>query len=353
MHLKVSTSEEIKSEYQSLVGLPSDSDGAAKRARGYAFERLLNSLFINESLEPRTSYRIDGEQIDGSLYMEGRVYLLEAKWHTEPLPASTLYQFKGKVDGKLVGTIGIFVSMSGYSKDAVDALTLGKNINVILFDRSDIDSVFLRGKSFRDILRLKLRKATEEGVPNFSAASEFLTAQESRVADIERLHFDHSSGRLMEMQTAQPSTADLLIICEGESDRIAISTLAKRILTTSGSNQTIQIVAAKGKVTIPRVANALQDIPQRGSRVLIVTDGDNDPAGTRAMLKRGIKFSDWHAAIPNPSIESWLDLEPDRIRRSISQRAQTFQRAAEALDIDSLKQRDGEFATFFNVILGP
>jgi hypothetical protein len=41
--------------------------------------------------------------------------LLEAKWHRDEfeLPASTIYEFKGKVDGKLVGTVGIFISMSG------------------------------------------------------------------------------------------------------------------------------------------------------------------------------------------------------------------------------------------------
>src|SRR4051812_15027132 len=85
---------------------------AAKQRRGYDFERLLNALFLIERLDPRTSFKPDGEQIDGSIYLDGRIYLVEAKWHAEPLPASTLYQFKGKIDGKLAGTIGLFISMS-------------------------------------------------------------------------------------------------------------------------------------------------------------------------------------------------------------------------------------------------
>ncbi len=112
----MSSLDEIRSEYKELANLPADADGYAKRQRGHAFERLLNKLFLFDDLEPRTGYRPAGEQIDGSLYFDGRIYLLEAKWHADPLPASTLYQFKGKVDGKLVGTIGIFISMSGTPK---------------------------------------------------------------------------------------------------------------------------------------------------------------------------------------------------------------------------------------------
>lgn len=44
------------------------------------------------------------------------------------------------------------------------------------------------------------------------------------------------------------------------------------------------------------------------SKVLIVTDGDNDPAGTATMLGNGLEFDEWVAAIPNPSIETWLGL---------------------------------------------
>ncbi len=97
--------DELKTEYEGLINLPADADAAFKRSRGYAFERLLNKLFSLDNLDPRSGYKPDGEQIDGSIYLDGRVYLLEAKWHADPLPASTLYQFKGKVDGKLAGTL--------------------------------------------------------------------------------------------------------------------------------------------------------------------------------------------------------------------------------------------------------
>jgi len=86
------TLNELKTEYEGLINIPMDAEAASKRSRGYAFERLLNKLFALDNLDPRSGYKPDGEQIDGSIYLDGRVYLLEAKWHADPLPASTLYQ---------------------------------------------------------------------------------------------------------------------------------------------------------------------------------------------------------------------------------------------------------------------
>lgn len=74
------------------------------------FERIINALLSREALDPRTSFRPLGEEIDGFFELRDRTYLLEAKWRRDPLPASDLYAFKGKVDGKLVGTIGVLMS---------------------------------------------------------------------------------------------------------------------------------------------------------------------------------------------------------------------------------------------------
>jgi hypothetical protein len=110
------------------------------------------------------NYRPGGEEIDGSFVSHGRVFLLEAKWHDNAVPASALYAFKGKVDGKLVGTLGIFLSMSGYSKDAVDALMVGKNLNVVLFDGADVDACMDKNVGFKAVLSYKLRLASEEAL---------------------------------------------------------------------------------------------------------------------------------------------------------------------------------------------
>ena len=119
------SSVDLQTRFQQLE-LPPNAFAADKQRRGYKFEQFLMQMLKAEKLEPRLRVRPSGEEIDGSFHFGDRTYLLEAKWHGAPVSASSIYAFKGKVDGKLSGTIGVFVSMSGYSKDAVDALTLGK-----------------------------------------------------------------------------------------------------------------------------------------------------------------------------------------------------------------------------------
>ena len=147
----------LKATYAELCSPPQGADAVWNRSRGYRFETLLANLLRADNLDPRTSYKAPGEQIDGSFFLDGTVFLLEAKWHATEIPASTLYQFKGKVDGKLSGTIGVFISMSGYSKDAVDALTLGKSLNLVLFDKRDLDAAISRDLGFREVLKRKLK----------------------------------------------------------------------------------------------------------------------------------------------------------------------------------------------------
>ncbi|MBL5864353.1 restriction endonuclease [Serratia fonticola] len=348
--------DQIKQEYEELLNLPLDSEAAAKRRRGFAFEQLLIALFTVDELEPRAGYRPTGEQIDGSIYLDGRIYLLEAKWHADPLPASTLYQFKGKVDGKLAGTIGIFISMSGYSKDAVDALILGKDLNVILFDRRDMDAAIIRGSGFRQVLKFKLRKASEEGTIYFPAEAEMVTAENTQTIEIDHLSFDRVTDQVLATRPAAPlrsSVGELLIVCEGDSDRVIITTLVERILSTASSGRSIKIMTAMGKIAIPRIANALRSNFHPDSRMLIVTDGDEDPVGTAAMLASGIEFENWIACIPNPSIETWLGLDREGFRRVGGKlRLEKYRHAANQVDIKTLRLRDEQFDRFYNVILG-
>ncbi len=129
------------------------------QARGRQFELLLRDLL--DGMDPRVRIRPAGEEIDGSFVHCFRPFLLEAKWTKGPMPASAIYAFKGKVDGKLAGTLGVFVSMSGYSLDAVDALRVGKALNVILFTGGDVENAIQDG--FAAMLDYKLRAAAETG----------------------------------------------------------------------------------------------------------------------------------------------------------------------------------------------
>ena len=159
------------SKLKDLLEPPEGADPVWFQRRGRCFERVLKKMFELENMAPRASMRPSGEELDGSFAMDDRFFLLEAKWHTPPIAASALYAFKGKVDGKLVGTIGVFFSMSDYSAEAVDALLYGKELNLILFGRQDLLLIEDKQISMREAIRVKLRYASEYGQPFFDLST--------------------------------------------------------------------------------------------------------------------------------------------------------------------------------------
>jgi hypothetical protein len=107
----------------------------SKTQRGFAFEKLINKIFDEREVLINNSYKtVDlGQQIDGAIEIKGRVFLLEAKWEKkETLAASKLYSFLGKINSKLEGTIGIFISHDKLSDNFVNAIRDGLRQNCIL-----------------------------------------------------------------------------------------------------------------------------------------------------------------------------------------------------------------------------
>jgi len=139
--------------------------------RGRALERFVAKLLKDEDLEPRFPFRPRGEEIDGSFVLHHRVFLLEIKWLAGKVPASQIYAFRGKVEGKLDGTVGVFVSLSGFSDDAILAVRFGKSTRVLFWDGDDFRAVVDGRVRFADVMWLKLRRASETGQPYLPIAS--------------------------------------------------------------------------------------------------------------------------------------------------------------------------------------
>lgn len=159
--------EALRKRWESLQTSPSDLARSPlarwKRARGYELEKLLVDLARLEKLDAEPSYRGAGEQIDGYFAVDHRHFLLEAKWHGHPATASDVYAFQGKLRGKLLGTLGLFVSISGFADDAPSALVFGKEIDVLLADRSDIQLALEAPRTFHEMVRVKMRAAARWG----------------------------------------------------------------------------------------------------------------------------------------------------------------------------------------------
>ncbi len=67
-------------------------------------------------------------------------YLLEAKWQQRPVRAPDLDSLAGKLSRKLDNTLGLYLSINGYSEDAVRVHSSGRRL-MLLMDGSDLMAV--------------------------------------------------------------------------------------------------------------------------------------------------------------------------------------------------------------------
>jgi len=131
--------------------------------RGYEFEIFLKELFNAYGLAPRSSFRLTGEQIDGSFVIHNETYLLEAKWQNSPTGVADLHTFEGKLGEKASWSRGLFVSNSGFSTDGLHAFGRGKRL--VCMDGFDLSEMLRLKLSFIDVLTAKVRRAAETGCP--------------------------------------------------------------------------------------------------------------------------------------------------------------------------------------------
>ena len=131
--------------------------------RGYAFEKFLKDMFDAYGLSARASFRLVGEQIDGSFVSGGDTYLLEAKWTNDSVDAATLRAFNGKVQDKASWSRGLLLSYCGFSSDGLTAFGSGKS--VICMDGRDLHDILSRKLDFASVLAMKSRRAAETGQP--------------------------------------------------------------------------------------------------------------------------------------------------------------------------------------------
>lgn len=146
----------LKNRYGELV----DMDDP--QARGRALEPLLRDLFALFDLDPKAAFVLRGEQIDGSFSLGETHFLLEAKWTQEAADRGALSIFKDKVQGKIENTLGLFISINGFHKTAVEHHS-GQGAQMLLMTGGDLYLALDGRVDLADLLRRKLRHASQTG----------------------------------------------------------------------------------------------------------------------------------------------------------------------------------------------
>jgi hypothetical protein len=146
---------------EQFLSLEHQSDDA--QGRGYALEKFLNEFFAFENLAPRGSFKLVGEQIDGSFAWANRTHLTEAKWVKAPVAGSAFSSLMYKIQGKSADTRGLFIAINGYSTEALQGLHLKGELRFVCIDGAHLMRCFEPGGSLPRLLEIVWRHAGETG----------------------------------------------------------------------------------------------------------------------------------------------------------------------------------------------
>jgi hypothetical protein len=148
--------EEFAIKFNKALALPSQQ-------RGYELEKLFPELMRISKITVHEPFKIIGEQIDGAIKYDGHFYLIELKWQKEKVNQPDVASLYLKVEGKIDGTRGIFISMNGYSNEMLKNLPQGKKIQIFLLDGMHLTDVIYQHYSFKQLLEHAISEASLKG----------------------------------------------------------------------------------------------------------------------------------------------------------------------------------------------
>lgn len=127
---------------------------------GYDFEKWFYEALDYSDIQCRRPYKVDGRQIDGSLTIDGTTYLVELKFTKNQTGSEAIDSFKAKIDKMADNTMGIFISMSGYSSQAIKEAS-GRKTTLMLLEASHL-FLFLQGvDSLAEIIKRSRRHVSQ------------------------------------------------------------------------------------------------------------------------------------------------------------------------------------------------
>lgn len=129
---------------------------------GYDFEDWFFDLLDFCEVTNRRPYTHKGRQIDGSLTVSGTTYLVELKFTTEQSGAPDIDTFYKKVTTKADNTMGIMVSISGFSKTAIEEAS-GDKTPLLLMDHNHLYYILGGVMGIADVTNRIRRHASQTG----------------------------------------------------------------------------------------------------------------------------------------------------------------------------------------------
>ncbi len=143
--------------------------------RGTMLEDIVNRLFnvydLTEQLTVVKAFRRNdnGEQIDGAFKLDGWHYIVEMKWTSQVSGIRELDSLYGKVSRSGKQTMGVFLSINGWSSHVVDLIKQNSDKSILLINGYDLRTALAREFDLIEMLHKKISKLNLEAEPFFGA----------------------------------------------------------------------------------------------------------------------------------------------------------------------------------------
>jgi len=148
--------------------------------RGYLLQVILNKMFQLYGIPATPSFtrNAGAEQIDGGFILEGgHYYIVECRWRKKPADPAQVSGFYTKVDNSGGQTMGLFLSINGWSDNVPLQLQKNKSLCIILMNSIDLDYV-LRGKvNLQDLIKAKIQHLSYKTEPYYGAEQYLVDTQ--------------------------------------------------------------------------------------------------------------------------------------------------------------------------------
>jgi len=138
--------------------------------RGYLLQDLLNRTFDLHGIPVARSFQRNsgGEQIDGAFEMEGWHYIVECRWRSKLADIRELDGLYGQVARSGRQTMGLFLSINGWSENVVPLMKQNPDKSIILMQGYELRTVLAQACDLRRLLKAKVTALNLEAEPYLS-----------------------------------------------------------------------------------------------------------------------------------------------------------------------------------------
>jgi hypothetical protein len=147
------------------------SSSLGSQKSGYEFQDWFYDLADHFEVVSRRPYVSGGRQIDGSITVDGTTYLVELKFTGDQSDSTAIDSFYKKVTSKADNTMGIMISISGYSSIAIKEAS-GPKTPLLLLDHNHIYAILGSSISLKELVGRVRRHVSQTGEA-YLATSEF------------------------------------------------------------------------------------------------------------------------------------------------------------------------------------